>query len=307
MKKILIPLSIFIFLILPILPVKAIGLVVQPLEAYNILRGQEIEDKLSLYNSKDSAITFYLNSEGDIYNWVTYYNGNNEEINSIEIPANKIGNVKLIIKIPEDQPNGEYVGNLSALYKVGSENNENKDTNQENSSAGVQQKFLRPVKINITDEEIILLEIMTNPENYVVKKGDPLNIRIVYNNKGNISLKPQTQIKIIDLNSNQEIHNAIYPYPENEEPVKALKEKKITIPFYTNDLKKQDYKAFITVLVRGEKYFKDDFIFSVNSKGLVLGISDIKINWWIIGGALLIILITLSILLSKKFRINNSL
>ena len=246
----------------------ASGMISQQIEIKDAMRGQTIEELLSVVNSGDSEITFKLSAEVDIANWVSLKKYGDIEglINEITAPPKDWAKARVFIKVPDDTPNGEYSGHLIAFISA-TPNPEQKD----NMSVGISQKFNRPVRITVTDIETVDFKTKVMPEKYFINKIEPLKINLAYTNEGNVSIRPHAQIKIFNPN-NEEIFNAIYPYPENEAPVRPRATKVITVVHHFGELQEGRYRVEAIITLNGEEKYRDNFNFIVGDvKGAVKG------------------------------------
>ncbi len=253
-------LLLIIFLIFLALPRQgsAVGIITQDIVVKDAIRGQLVRNQLQLVNSKDEAIIFELSAEGELAKWVSFYSLGEvaEPLESVSVPAKDKLEVGLSVKIPDDQPNGTYEGNINAFYKA-----ETASSSEENP-VSISQKFSRRLELTITDKEIVEFSAQAMPMSYEIVSGKPLEIRFIYENKGNISIKPQADIRITDLEG-KEIFGAIYPYPEKLEAVPPLESKEVLIDYNTGDLQPGKYKALIKVNLAGKEKLNDEFLFII--------------------------------------------
>ena len=281
-------------LIMPLF-VSASGIISQSIEIEDAMRGQEVEELLSLVNTSDSEIVFKLSAEGDIADWVSYKQSGDIErlITEITALSEEWAKARVFIRIPDDTPNGEYNGSLVALISPSSS-----EGDEGEFVVGIAQKFDRPVKIVVTDEEIVDFKATVMPEKYVVKKNTPLKIKMIYTNNGNIAIRPNAQVKIFD-SSEKEIFNVIYPYPEMEAPVRPRATKVIEVVRNTDDLKQGKYRVEAIITLNGEEKHRDQFFFTLNNTGfwggIVKGASDM--NSWVYLIALAVIVSILVIII----------
>lgn len=279
------------FLCLPI-SAMAIGQITQLIEIKNVLRGQEIQEILTLFNSENNEVEFTLEDEGDIDGWAKFYSMDDSKnpIEKIKAPAK--GRIQAIVKltIPEDVANGTYSGMINVLNKP-------KQSEDSNKKTTVAQKVSRRVLIEVSDQEIIECKAFVIPVSYSVGQGEPLKIKIVYNNRGNVKIKPNAQLKI-SFNGEQ-IHNAIYPYPENEEAVKPLSQKEIFVEWSANDLEKGKHNAQVDILLNGKIIQEESFGFNVGS-GKVLGASYFEKTGAKVAVAVIILAIGIAFVIIKK-------
>ncbi|HBH45787.1 MAG TPA: hypothetical protein DDX47_00255 [Candidatus Jacksonbacteria bacterium] len=233
----------------------AIGMMSQPIEIQGALRGQEIKDSLDILNSEDKIVQFDLNAEGAIAKWVTFYNAKGESISNVQMPAKGNFNVPLIIKIPEDTPNGTYNGSLTIFYNPGV------GEAAEGSSNTVMQQVSREVFITVTDKENTDFTASITPQTYVLEKETDLKINAAYTNNGNVEIKPDLELKISQ--DGKSLFKAIFPYPDDQDPLKPLAQKTIVVTYPTAGLEKGNYNANIRVLLNGQEKYTDSFKFTV--------------------------------------------
>ena len=298
LKTIFISLVILTILTVQTTDVFAFGQMTEPIVIENALRGNEYQETLIIVNTDNENISVNFSGTEDIAGWVKFYLPEDMEnqIENTNIAPSSNKNVTAIFTIPEDAPNGIYKGIVNATKKAPEMSAE------EGSSVSIAQAIGREATITVGGEEKIGLQVSVIPDSYDIKTNQPLNIRFIFDNLGNISLHPQIDLKIKDIDG-KVVYNAIYPYPENEPSVRPNAQYEIpSISVPTNGLANGKYRADINFLHNNSIIFEKGFGFNISAKGFIMGISDIKINWYIIGGAILIILIALSLVLSKKFR-----
>ena len=136
-------------------------------------------------------------------------------------------------------------------------------------------------------------------QKYNLKQGEPLQIKVIHKNQGNVSIKPDVKFKI--LKDEQTVFNVIFPYPENEAAIKPRTEKTLApIEWQTIGQKDGDYRAEIEVLLNDQVYKKQDFRFNIGSSGKVIGASSVKIIWPILGAALIIVFVLVLLIVKKR-------
>jgi len=284
---------VFIFCIL-FNSVSAIGLVTQPIIIEDSLRGVEYQEKLIIVNSEEKINKIELTSAGQIKDWVSFFTINDPEtaITEIEIPARANMEVVSVFTIPEDVANGEYKGTIGVLTKP-IDSGDKKE-----SYSNVNQEIDNEVKIIVTDDEIVNLDVSIIPGAYDLASGDPLDIRFIYDNQGNVRLSPQIDLKI--LKEENVVYNVIYPYPEEKSPVRAGSQQEIpAISVPTNNLEEGKYLVEMKFLHKGESILDKKFSFSIDNDIKVLGwTGEFKdLNWGDIAIKSLYILVILSIII----------
>ena len=210
------------FLFLP-QSVFALGQTTKPIVVENAMRGEKIQQEMVVVNTDSSDLPVELTAEGDISDWTTFYlpENLNEPITETIIPADK--NLKLIVifSVPIDTAGNEYKG-LIGVINMPPDKEEN-----DGSLVYIRQKIDRKVTITVSDSgEIINIEKSSIiPNTYDLKIDKPLDIRVIYDSQGNVSIRPQLRLTI---RKNEEIiHDVIYPYPENDEAVNSLSQHEI--------------------------------------------------------------------------------
>ena len=169
------------------------------------------------------------------------------------------------------------------------------------------QRVGRKVSITVTDKEVVKLDTTIIPLNYGINKGESLKTKIIHTNRGNVSVKPDIQLKI--TKSGETVFNAIFPYPEDENPVRPLERKVMSslIEWPTAGQESGQYKAEVKVLLDGEVMKESDFRFNVGftvNRALSyisrLGGGNLVLGWFIIGGFFIVLSILLTFANKKK-------
>ena len=266
-----------------------IGQMTKPIVVENALRGEEFSAVLTLINSENKEVPYGLEATGKIKDWASFYA---IEDKSFENPITRVqilpeSKIKAIVKfaIPIDVSNGTYSGEV-VVVSVSDD-----DSEIGKVSTTVLQRVGRKVSITVTDEEVVELDTTIIPLNYRVGKNEPLKIKIIHHNQGNVSIEPDIQLKI--TKRGETVFNAIFPYPEDENPVRPLERKVMSslIEWPTAGQSSGQYKAEMTVLLDGEVIKKSDFRFNVGftvNRFLDyisrLGGGNLVLGWFIIGG-----------------------
>ena len=279
------------------------GIVSQPLVIENAIRGETIQDSLEVFNSEEAPVVFELSSEGDIAGWAVFYLPDDLENPITQISAQASSYVKstVYINVPEDTANGEYQGQLTATLKPA----ETDDAAEGNTKVTILQRLSRQITINVTDNENAKLAVSVIPATYDIKNNQPLDIRFIYDNQGNISLSPQIDLKVYASN-NKVVYNLIYPYPEAEEPIKPGEIREISsISLPTTDLKDGSYRAEMKFLHQGNSILTEDFRFNVGQAGQVAGAFNLnyKIFWPLVGGVVIIVFVVIMLVALKRIKI----
>lgn len=247
---------------------QAIGLVTKPIEIKDALKGKTYQDEMIIVNSDKTIERLEFVATGQIATWTKFY-GLNDKINATttgEITPQGRLNMIVQFTVPSSTPNGTYQGSVSVIKKAGSK------TTKDESVASMEQKIDREVSITVKGVETIKFNVSVIPASYAPKPNEPLSIRFIYDNQGNVSIQPQIQIKI--MQDTTIFHNAIYPFPEELSAVLpgSIEEiSKIEIP--TNNLQPGKYLVELNFLVNGESAVQKYFHF-------ILGAPQIYGAWY---------------------------
>lgn len=283
-------LAVLSFLALPLLS-SAIGQITEPIVITDALRGQSIPQKMTLINSEEVNIVFQVKADGEIKDWITFYNRDNmqDPITEVEIAPVFYHDVYAVIKVPADVPNGVYEGSLDAIVSP--------EKNQSDNLVSINMKVSRSVSITVSDKEVVDIETSIIPVSYLLNSGEPAQIRIIYTNKGNITVKPDVQLKIFD-SDNKLIFNAIFPYPADQLPVNSAEQKEIpAIEWQTTGQAPGDYIAEVTILANGQTFKTEQATFTLKPAGFaaVSDIANLKSSDIIIISLLGIVIIAIAI------------
>lgn len=254
--------SVGFFVLSPVF-VSAIGQMTQPIVFENAMREQELTETLTLFSSQDADVVYGLAGSGDIANWASFYKIDDIElanpITEIDVPAKEQVKVTVRFFVPTDTPNGKYTGSVAVTGGIPEQ--------QESSLNQVQvmDRVARKVTISVTDEEIILLETDIIPASYAVSGAEPLRVKAIFANNGNVAVRPETSIKITRLSDSKTVYTAIYPYPEDEEAVKPFNTKTLEdfIVWQPLGMELGKYNAKVEVKVNGAVVAEESFNFDV--------------------------------------------
>lgn len=288
-----------------ILPIKAqaIGQISKPIIIKDALRGQSYQEEMVIFNTEKIDLKLGLSAEGDIKDWVKFYNLGDQKnaVSEVSMKAGSNLKVNAVFSISESAPNGEYKGLISAFSKPDSA------ASSTDSQVVLSQKIDRPVTITVSDNQIIKFDVSVIPSNYDLAKDEPLSVRIIYDNQGNIDINPQVQVKI--KKDDQIIYNVIYPYPESAIAVTPNSRQEIdAIILQTIGYVKGQYLVEFDFLIDNESKLHKQFAFSsgVYNDGVkVLGIftsfnSNKILNFPVLIGLTLIAAVA-ALLSSRKY------
>jgi hypothetical protein len=297
--------SAILFSLLSLQSALAIGQITEPIDIKDALRGQEVTATLTLLNSGEGQAAFDVKAEGQIAAWASFYKIEDKKLESpvtrLFIPAKSYLDATVKFTVPTDAPNGKYTG-VIAVMSVPVELKETGTT-----SSNVSQRVDRQVSITVSDKEVVSFDVSVIPDKYDFALGEPLKIRIIYDNHGNTSIDPQVQVKI--KNDEQTFYNAIFPYPESETAVRSGSQQEIpALEIPITNLADGNYWAELDFLYKGESRLKKQFSFTIGTKskepGKVLGAStlmdNLKDNWWVAVLAVVVILAIVAVLIFSR-------
>lgn len=242
---------------------QAIGQMTRPILFEGVMRGQELTEKVTLFSSQEGDVTYGLAGGGDIENWVTFYAIDDTEfkvpITEVTVPSKSQVQVMAKFLVPADAPNGTYKGVIAVTGGAQAEQS------LEENSVQVMDRVDRAVSITVTDKEKIELKTSIIPLEYGISNSRPLKVKAVFNNTGNVSLKPSVQLKIAEIATGNSVHNAIYPYPDSTGAVKPFEEKSIEnfIVWQPASQPLGQYRATAAVMINGQAVSEESFNFDI--------------------------------------------
>ncbi len=300
--------GVFVLLVCLAGQVLAIGQMTEPIVINEVLRGQEFIKEIRLFSSQETVQSYALQAEGDIESWVSFYSqedtGFETALSQAEVPARGYLTLSAKINVPIDVPNATYLGQI-VVATLPPEDSETGET-----SALVRQRVGREVTITITDQEIIQLEADIIPISYDLNQGESLEIKTVYHNQGNVLLTPDLGIKIKRLD--ETVFQAIFPYPETEEPVKPKTSKAVIAAQWSSAGQQGGrYLVEVTVLVEGEVIKIEEFSIVVSSSLdqflsfiSFIGFGNLTLAWVIIGLVIGLIILGLGLAI-RRIKVRN--
>ncbi len=236
----------------------SIGMITDPLVVSNGLRGETAIRTVTVFNAGNEVSVYSLQQEGDVEGWITFFDPeSSEKIEEISVPSKSYKDILARVEIPKDAPNGSYTGEISISEKPGDPG--------EKGTATITKMITRKVNIEVTDKEIKEIEATFIPEKYDLPLGEPLKVRVIYKNTGNVSLAPDLQVRIIK-DDESVVFNAIFPYLEDGERISPGETKEID-PFLwqTAGEERGKYRAEMIVLSDTEPLKENHFNFNVGN------------------------------------------
>jgi len=232
----------------------AIGLGVVPsrLSITDALQGEEYEHVIIVHNTDEMTTTFRPYAEGEISDWISYYDDGNE-LTNITVPGKNSTKILLKFKIPEDAPSGNYNSTVYVETVPGSASS---------SGVGAQMLIRMPVDVTIlVTGEQILTGIVNGITLQDTEIEYPLRIKTMFQNTGNVVAKP-----VIAVNINKD-GAVIHRFSKAEKTVKPRTMEEIPVEWDTKGQAVGDYLANVTVSLDGNVLYERELPFKVLEKG----------------------------------------
>lgn len=248
----------------------AIGQITQPILIKNALREHSYDRTITIINTESTTQYIKLTAEGAFQEWVKFYATakSTESIENIEVAAKSKKFVIARFTVPKSTPNGKYKGFVSVATTPGQE-----ESKLEESSSTVSQKIDREATVEVGGEEMVDFDVSLISDKFDYNRGDLLKIRIIYDNRGNVDIAPQIDLKI--KQGENTAYSAIFPFPEKDIPITPGSVTEISaLEIPTSSLQNGKYIATFKI-TQGNKILEKDFIFSV---GLVKAENSVKID-----------------------------
>lgn len=251
----------FVLVLLSLLPgsALAIGQITEPIDVKNALREKTYNETISVVNTESAKAIIQLSAEGAITGWTRFYKGVNDtdNITDIEVAAGSRVDVTARFVVPAGTPNARYQGVVSVSKKAA-----DYEGGTEDSGNAVSQKIDRDITIEVNDVENIVFDTSLIPETYDLNQGDPLKIRAIHDNRGNVEIRPQISLKI--KQGDNVLYSAIFPYPDNQPAVGAYSLFEIpALEIPTTTLQNGKYEATFTINEKDKYSIDKDFTFSI--------------------------------------------
>ena len=123
-----------------------VGISPVTIEFDNALRGASYTSDLSLTNTDpDRPAEFTVEAVGDVADWISTTLDDDVPASSFLVPPDSTLNVRVLLEVPDDSPNGTYTGGLEVLGAVFEASEE---------GAGVQIGGLVEVVVDVTGTEV---------------------------------------------------------------------------------------------------------------------------------------------------------
>ncbi len=233
----------------------AIGLGVVPsrLSVTDALRGEEYEQVIIVHNTDVMTTTFRPYAEGELSNWISYYDEEGNELTNITIAGKNSTRILLKFKIPVDAPSGNY---NSTVYV------ENVPGSAAHGGVGAQMLIRMPVDVTIV---VTGKQILTGVVNGITLQDTeieyPLRIKTMFRNTGNVVATPVIAVTISKDGA------VIDKSSKAEKAVKPRTMEEIPVEWDTKGQAVGDYLADVKVSLDGNVLYEREQPFKVLEKG----------------------------------------
>ena len=287
--------------------VGAIGQLSQPIIQEGLLQGQQFSVEIKPFNSVATVQIFELTTRDQVAGWAKFYATEDREfkipIQQIEVLAQSSASAIAVSTIPAGTPNGVYEGGVVVSTKKTDLNSD-----QAGANISVSDSVSRQVLITVTDQQNVAFNVQVIPDSFDVDNNGALKVRFIYENTGNVDVRPDVRLTITELATGQLVHEAIYSYPAAEAAVKVRTKKDMTyLNWSASGQNSGRYRAELAFMVNGISYSENEFKFTIGSFAAVwlasLG-SFIGGNlvwlWSAIAGILLIVAVVFRMKMANK-------
>ncbi|MEA3294720.1 MAG: hypothetical protein U9P81_07080 [Euryarchaeota archaeon] len=248
--KTIIVVIVLLGIIITFQPASAIGIGISPSEISidNVLRGNEAERSLTIFNTGLETTNFTLSSSGHVCKWVTFYDPDDPATNItiISIPGQEKRTVIIKVQIPEDTLNAKYVGSIDVRSIPVAANNNGMG---QQLIIGASSSIELIVTGNQTLKGVVTAIVIEDTE-----PGYPVKIKTIFKNEGNVIAIPEIDVIIHQGN------NDIFSFTNDEVSVKPTITEPIIAKWSTTAANLPgEYTAKVTVIL-DEQILRSDTI-----------------------------------------------
>jgi hypothetical protein len=253
-------------------PASAIGIGISPSEITidNVLKGNEAERSLTIFNTGPETTNFTLSSSGYVCKWVTFYDSDDPATNItiISIPGHEKRTVIIQVQIPEDTLNAKYVGSIDVRSIPVAANN---DGMGQQLIIGASSSIELIVTGNQTLKGVVTAIVIEDTE-----PGYPVKIKTIFKNEGNVIAIPGIDVIIHQGN------NDIFSFTNDEVSVKPTITEPIIAKWNTTTANLPgEYTAKVTVILDEQILRSDTIPFEILPTGTLTrqgNLTDILID-----------------------------
>ena len=249
-------LSVFLMLFLAANVAMALGVGPSALKFEKVLRGGYAEQTLIIMNTADAPIEIKVQKEGEVAEWLRFYSRENTSFNPASFIIGPRANFQLqvIVTPPLDAQVRVYDGRLTVI------SSSPKDQ-PEGNVLGIETAVAASVRIELTGEQIVDYAV-DGVQISDAEEGLPIMLAISGENKGNVRIKPNIHVDILDRDKKNVLRSLDLTGSEVLPTTK-----KIDVLNITNDLQIGQYWAVVNVSVSGKQVYSQILTFDVFEKG----------------------------------------
>ncbi len=272
MKTVTVLIVLLGIIIITFQPASAIGIGISPSEITidNVLKGNEAERSITIFNTGSETTNFTLSSSGDVCKWVTFYDPDDPATNitTISIPGQEKSTVIIKVRIPEDTLNAKYIGSID-IRSIPVTTNSNGMGQQLIIGASSTIKLI--VTGNQTVKGVVTAIVIEDTE-----PGYPIKIKTIFKNEGNVIAIPEIDVIIHQGN------NDIFSFTNDEVKVKPTITEPIIAKWSTTTANLPgEYTAKVTVILDEQILRSDSMPFEILPTGTLTrhgNLTDILID-----------------------------
>lgn len=243
--------SIIFLLIIPAIYATNYGLAPASM-SIDAAKGQEYQKLMRVTSGSNEEHTYTLTSEDVPDSWIKFYNvDKTTQLTEVTIPSNKYVEFMTVITIPADTANGVY--NAKIKTKTVTEE-------MQESGSAVAVEYTSVVTITISGQEDLEGEVrsitISNAES-----GQPLRIKVDFQNNGNVKARPTIKAEI--KKDNQLVDNIEF----SDVIVDSKLSKIIDVEWDTAGRGVGDFKATVEVYLGTELLDKKFIDFKILERG----------------------------------------
>lgn len=218
----------------------------QPNVIKNALAGKEYQQAVTLSNNSGESALYILAARGSIGSMTKFYSEADPKTAITELTIPGKSTAKLIIKyaIPVGQATGDHEGAIAISRRGQGEE-------QAKLATSTLPSAVQEVRISVTDKKILDLTAVISPVSAEVTRGDDINFRVSYNNRGNVAVKPEINLAISQ--DNAVVYSEVKTLPETVKVIWPLEKKELPLlAVASKDYRPGNIKADITVSNNGK-------------------------------------------------------
>jgi hypothetical protein len=241
---------------------QGLGLAPSSIHLHDVLRGDERIASMRVMNIGSDQATFSLGAAGEISDWVSFSLPDDpaKSIESVSIPGGGKTEVWVKFTIPEDTPSGGYQGAVYAETVPTQQVTGDSDGEEIRGGQAVAVRMETRVEIGVTGEQILDGRVGSIGV-LDVEVGQPLRIKVVFQNTGNVFASPTISVEV----GKDDARIDQFSYGETQ--VKVGGRETIVAEWDTAGREAGDYTATVAVLLGQDVITTDELPFQLLPEG----------------------------------------